>query len=48
VVWIALDRYLTTRKEQQSAPGPGRLVIVGACVVLAVVLFVSLMRLAID
>ena len=47
-VWIALDRYLTTRKEQQSAPGPGRLVIVGACVVLAVVLFVSLMRLAID
>ncbi len=46
--WIALDRYLTSRNEEQRSPGPGRLVIIGACVVLAVVLFVSLMRLAVD
>lgn len=47
-IWIAMDRYLTSRREQQRSPGPGRLVIVGAGVVLGVVLFVSLMRLAVD
>jgi hypothetical protein len=47
-VWIALDRYLGSRAEQHRSPGPGRLVIVGSCVVGAVVFFVSLMRLAVQ
>jgi hypothetical protein len=47
-VWIALDRYLSSRAEQERSPGPGRLVIVGACVVAGVVVFVSLMRLAVQ
>jgi hypothetical protein len=45
--WIALDRYLNSRTEQQRSPGPGRLLIVGACVVAGVIVFVSLMRLAV-
>jgi hypothetical protein len=45
--WIALDRYLNSRAEQERSPGPGRLVIVGACVVAGVIVFVSLMRLAV-
>ena len=47
-VWIALDRYLSSRTEQERSPGPGRLVIVGACVVAGVILFMSLMRLAVQ
>ena len=46
--WIALDRYLSSRTEQERSPGPGRLVIVGACVVAGVIVFVSLMRLAVQ
>jgi hypothetical protein len=46
--WIALDRYLSSRAEQERSPGPGRLVIVGACVVAGVIVFVSLMRLAVQ
>jgi hypothetical protein len=46
--WIALDRYLSSRTEQERAPGPGRLVIVGSCVVAGVIVFVSLMRLAVQ
>jgi hypothetical protein len=46
--WIALDRYFSSRTEQERSPGPGRLVIVGACVVAGVILFVSLMRLAVQ
>jgi hypothetical protein len=46
--WIALDRYLSSRTERERSPGPGRLVIVGACVVAGVILFVSLMRLAVQ
>jgi hypothetical protein len=46
--WIALDRYLSSRTEQKRSPGPGRLVIVGACVVAGVIVFVSLMRLAVQ
>jgi hypothetical protein len=46
--WIALDRYLSSRAEQGRSPGPGRLVIVGACVVAGVIVFVSLMRLAVQ
>jgi hypothetical protein len=45
--WIVLDRYLSSRAEQERSPGPGRLVIVGACVVAGVIVFVSLMRLAV-
>jgi hypothetical protein len=45
--WIALDRYLSSRTEQERSPGPGRLLIVGACVVAGVIVFVSLMRLAV-
>jgi hypothetical protein len=45
--WIAMDRYLSSRAEQERSPGPGRLVIVGACVVAGVIVFVSLMRLAV-
>jgi hypothetical protein len=45
--WIALDRYLSSRTEQERSPGPGRLLIVGACVVAGVTVFVSLMRLAV-
>jgi hypothetical protein len=45
--WIALDRYLNSRTEQERSPGPGRLLIVGACVVAGVIVFVSLMRLAV-
>jgi hypothetical protein len=45
--WIALDRYLNSRAEQERSPGPGRLLIVGACVVAGVIVFVSLMRLAV-
>jgi hypothetical protein len=45
--WIALDRYLSSRAEQERSPGPGRLLIVGACVVAGVIVFVSLMRLAV-
>jgi hypothetical protein len=44
--WIALDRYLSSRTEEERSPGPGRLVIVGGCVVAGVIVFVSLMRLA--
>jgi hypothetical protein len=47
-VWIALDRYLSSRTEQERSPGPGRLVIVGACVVAGVILFMSLMRLTVQ
>lgn len=46
--WIALDRYLSSRTEQQRSPGPGRLVVVGSCVVAGVILFVSLMRLVVQ
>jgi hypothetical protein len=46
--WIALDRYLSSRTEQERSPGPGRLVVVGACVVAGVIVFVSLMRLAVQ
>jgi hypothetical protein len=46
--WIALDRYLSSRAEQERSPGPGRLVIVGACAVAGVIVFVSLMRLAVQ
>jgi hypothetical protein len=46
--WIALDRYLSSRTEEHRSPGPGRLVIVGSCVVAGVILFVSLMRLAVQ
>jgi hypothetical protein len=46
--WIALDRYLNSRAEQERSPGPGRLVIVGACVVAGVIVFVSLMRVAVQ
>ena len=46
--WIALDRYLSSRAEQERSPGPGRFVIVGACVVAGVIVFVSLMRLAVQ
>jgi hypothetical protein len=46
--WIALDRYLSSRTEHERSPGPGRLVIVGACVVAGVIVFVSLMRLAVQ
>jgi hypothetical protein len=46
--WIVLDRYLSSRAEQERSPGPGRLVIVGACVVAGVIVFVSLMRLAVQ
>jgi acyl-CoA synthetase (AMP-forming)/AMP-acid ligase II len=46
--WIALDRYFSSRTEQERSPGPGRLVIVGACVVAGVIVFVSLMRLAVQ
>jgi hypothetical protein len=47
-IWIALDRYLSSRTEEERSPGPGRLVLVGACVVAGVILFVSLMRLAVQ
>jgi hypothetical protein len=47
-VWIALDRYLSSRTEQERSPGPGRLVIVGACVVAGVIVFMSLMRLTVQ
>jgi hypothetical protein len=43
--WIALDRYLASRREERASPGPGRLAIVGACVVAGVVVFLSVMRL---
>jgi hypothetical protein len=46
--WIALDRYLSSETEQHRSPGPGRLVVVGGCVVAGVVVFVSLMRLAVQ
>ena len=46
--WIALDRYLSSETEQHRSPGPGRLVLVGGCVVAAVVVFVSFMRLAVQ
>ena len=46
--WIALDRYLNSGAEQERSPGPGRLVIVGACVVAGVIVFVSMMRLAVQ
>jgi hypothetical protein len=46
--WIALDRYLSSGTEHHRSPGPGRLVLVGGCVVAAVVVFVSLMRLAVQ
>jgi hypothetical protein len=45
--WIALDRYLSSATEQHRSPGPGRLIVVGGCVVAGVVVFVSLMRLAV-
>jgi hypothetical protein len=47
-VWIALDRYLSSATEQHRSPGPGRLVVLGGCVVAGVVVFVSLMRLAVQ
>jgi hypothetical protein len=46
--WIALDRYLSSATEQQRSPGPRRLLVVGGCVVAGVVVFVSLMRLAVQ
>jgi hypothetical protein len=46
--WIALDRYMSSRTEEHRSPGPGRFVIVGSCVVAGVILFVSLMRLAVE
>jgi hypothetical protein len=46
--WIALDHYLASRTEERRSPGPGRLVIVGACVVAGVVLFMSVMRLLVQ
>jgi len=46
--WIALDRYLSSRTEQERSPGPGRLAVVGSGVVAGVILFVSLMRLVVE
>jgi hypothetical protein len=46
--WIAMDRYFASRTEERRSPGPGRLVIVGACVVAGVVLFMSVMRLLVQ
>jgi hypothetical protein len=46
--WIAMDRYLASRTEERRSPGPGRLVIVGACVIAGVVLFMSVMRLLVQ
>jgi hypothetical protein len=46
-VWIALDRYLSSATENRRSPEPGRLVVIGGCVVAVVVVFVSLMRLAV-
>jgi hypothetical protein len=47
-VWIALDRYLSSATENRRSPEPGRLVVIGGCVVAVVVVFVSLMRLAVQ
>ena len=44
-LWIWLEGYLASRREQHRAAGPARFVIVGACVVGGVVLFMSVMRL---
>jgi hypothetical protein len=46
--WIAMDRYLASRTEGRRSPGPGRLLIVGACVVAGVILFMSVMRLLVE
>lgn len=46
--WIAMDRYLASRTEERRAPGPGRLVIIGGCVVAGVILFMSIARLVIQ
>jgi hypothetical protein len=46
--WIAMDRYLASRTEERRSPGPGRLLIVGACVVAGVILFMSVVRLLIN
>jgi hypothetical protein len=43
--WIVMDRHLASRREERRSPGPGRLVIVGACVVAGVIVFLSVMRL---
>jgi hypothetical protein len=43
-VWIATS----SATEQHRSPGPGRLVLVGGCVVAGVVVFMSLMRLAVQ
>lgn len=43
--WIVMDRYLSSGKEERRSPGPGHLVIIGSCVVAAVILFVSIIRL---
>jgi hypothetical protein len=46
--WIAMDRYLASRTEERLSPGPGRLVIIGGCVVAGVILFMSVVRLLIQ
>jgi hypothetical protein len=46
--WIAMDRYLASRTEERRSPGPGRLVIIGGCVVAGVILFMSIARLLIQ
>jgi hypothetical protein len=46
--WIVMDRYLTSRKEERRSPGPGRLVVISACVVAGVILFMSVMRLLVQ
>jgi hypothetical protein len=46
--WIAMDRYFASRTEERRSPGPGRLLIVGACVVAGVILFMSVMRLLVQ
>jgi hypothetical protein len=45
--WIAMDRYLHSRDEENRSPGPGRLVVVATVVVAGVVVFMSIMRLLI-
>jgi hypothetical protein len=46
--WIVMDRHFASRPEERRSPGPGRLVIVGACVVAGVILFMSVMRLVVQ
>jgi len=43
-----MDCYFASRTEERRSPGPGRRLIVGACVVAGVILFMALTHLLVQ